>query len=126
MISGEKSYSRDGRYSSSIGYSGSVRLFVPESCEDLKRGEVNCSVLQGILLRRGELLLSEVTCEASEGGCICDAALLPFEREDSGAFTARDGHLIEESGDEVDYCIDGDTLRLSRGASGDQLIFQRD
>jgi hypothetical protein len=126
MIWGYKSYSREGRYSSSIGYSGSVRMFVPKSCEDLKPGAVSCSVLGAILLRRSELLLSDVTCGASDGGCTCDAALLPFEREDSGSFTARDGHLIEESGDEGDYCIDGDTLRLSQGSSGDQLIFQRD
>jgi hypothetical protein len=126
MIWGYKSYSRAGRYSSNIGYSGSVRMFVPESCEDFNLGAVSCSVLREILLRRGELLLSEVTCEASDGGCTCDAALLPFEREGSGSFTARDGHLTEEFGDEGDYCVDGDTLRLGQGASGDQLIFQRD
>ena len=101
-------------------------MFVPGSCTDLSLGAVSCSVLEGVLLRRGELLLSEVACTAREGGCTCDAALLPFEREGSGSFTARDGHLIEESGDAGDYCIDGDTLRLSQRSSGDQLIFQRD
>jgi hypothetical protein len=126
MISGYKSYSREGLYSSSLAYWGSVRIFVPETCKDLNLGAVRCSVLDGLLLRRGELLLSEVTCGASEGGCTCDAALLPFEREGSGSFTTRNGHLTEESGDEGDYCIDGNTLRLSPGASGNQLVFQRD
>ena len=126
MISGYKSYSREGLYSSSLAYSGSIRMFVPASCKDLSSGAVRCSVLEAILLRRGELLLSDVACEASDGGCTCDAALLPFEREGSGAFSARDGHLTEESGDEGDYCIDGDTLRLSQRSSGDQQVFQRD
>jgi hypothetical protein len=126
VISGYKSYSKEGLYSSSVGYSGSVRMFIPESCKDLGLDALSCSVLGGILRRRGELLFSEVVCGASEGGCTCDAALLPFEREGSGTFAARDGHLTEESGDEGDYCIEGDTLWLSQGSSGDQLVFERD
>ncbi len=124
-IEGFKSYSRDGLYSSRLSYSGSARIFVPDSCSDLRPGSVSCSALEEILRRRGELLLSEVVCDVSDGGCSCDAALFPFEREDSGTFSARDGHLIEESGSEADYCVDGDTLRLSQG-SGDQLVFSKD
>ena len=123
LISGYKSYSRDGLYSSKLGYSGSVRFFVPETCTDLR--VMSCAVLEGLVRRRGELLLSEVSCVASRGGCTCDASLLPFEREASGAFSARGGRLIEESGDEGDYCVDGQALRLSHD-SGDQLVFSRD
>lgn len=124
-IRGFKSYSRDGRYSSSLSYSGSARIFVPDSCSDLGSGSVSCSSLEELLRRRGELLLSEIVCDPSDGGCTCDAALLPFESEDSGTFSAREGHLIEESGREADYCVDGDTLRLGQ-ASGDQLLFSKD
>jgi hypothetical protein len=124
-IRGFKRYSRDGRYSSSLSYSGSARIFVPDSCSDLGSGSVSCSSLEELLRRRGELLLSDIVCEVSDGGCICDADLLPFESEDSGTFSAREGHLIEESGREADYCVDGDTLRLSQG-SGDQLVFSKD
>lgn len=125
VISGYKSYSTEGLYSSSLSYAGSVRMFVPDSCSDLRAGAATCVVLQGLLLRRGELLLSDVQCAASDGGCTCDATLLPFERESSGTFTTNEGRLNEESGDEGDYCVDGDVLRVETGAS-EQLVFVRD
>ena len=122
MIWGYKTYSGEGRYSSSIGYAGSVRMFVPESCADLRGDTASCSALQAVILRRGELLLSEVACGASDGGCICDAALLPFEYEVSGTYTAEDGHLTEGSGNERDYCVEGGILWVSAGESPLQVF----
>jgi len=124
-LDGFKSYTRDGRYSSALTYSGSVELSVPASCLAAPASASACTALAEGILHRGQLFLSDAVCAEASDGCRCEVLLTAFDRETSGTFTAEDGFITEDRARPAAYCVEADTLWLI-AAPGRHVVFVRE
>jgi hypothetical protein len=66
---------------------------------------------------RGEQFVRSVDCVTAGDNCSCDIELLPYEGKDSGRWSSANGRVVESTGGESEYCVEGGELRMT-SASG--------
>lgn len=94
----------DDLFTRSYALEADMLLKLPESC----RGDAQCSDMS-TELQTGTTLLCK-NAEGDNNGCECTVTLISNLTQDGG-FTIR-GNRVQLGGEELGYCVKGDTLTL--------------
>ena len=130
LISGSRTYSADGTYSVTLRYGGSLTLLMPARCVDSPVAHYACRVMEAGIVTRGEKFVRSADCVTAGDNCSCDVELLPYEWRDSGRWSSTNGRVLESTGGEGEYCVEGGELRLTTASgalgSAETIVFVAD